>query len=106
MHDLTVQILRFVDGGFPGWVECELVDAAGRRHLIIEKVPMLVSKDLDSDSEYPTPGNVRCEVLKRYQDEKGQELVQVSTARPWSIESMEGLSEFTVHAHLVTPVPS
>jgi|SRR5260221_1631994 len=104
MHDLTVQIVRFVDGGFPGWVECEFVDSEGRRHVIIEKVPMVTLKDLDSNSEYPTSGIVRCEVLERYQNERGQELVHVSTAMPWSIESTEGVSEFTVHAGLVIPV--
>jgi hypothetical protein len=105
MHNLNVQIIRFVDGSFPGWVECELVDSEGRRHLIIDKFPMFTPKVLDADSEYPTPGTVRCEVLKRYQDEKGQELVCVSTARPWSIESTEGLSEFIVPAGLITPAP-
>jgi hypothetical protein len=103
MHELTVQIVRFVDGRFPGWVECELVDAEGRCHLIIDKFPMFTPKVLDADSEYPTPGTVRCEVLKRYeryQDEKGQELVRVR-----SIESTEGVSEFTVPASLITSVP-
>jgi hypothetical protein len=104
MHYLTVQIIRFVDGSFPGWVECKLVDAKGRCHLIIEKVPMVAVADLDAHSKYPTPGTVACEVLKRYRDETGQELAQVSTARPWSIESAEGLSEFTVLANLLTSV--
>ena len=102
MYFVSVQIVRFVDGGFPGWVECELVDAEGRRHLITEKVPMVVATDLDADSKYPTAGTVACEVLKPYRDEKGQELAHVSTAKPWSIESAEGLSEFTVLASLLT----
>jgi hypothetical protein len=34
MHNLAVQIVRFVDSDFPGWVECELVDAAGKRHVM------------------------------------------------------------------------
>jgi hypothetical protein len=102
MYFVSVQIVRFVDGSFPGWVECELVDAEGRRHLITEKVPMVTVTDLDSDSKYPTPGTVACEVLKRYRDGTGQELAHVSTAMPWSIESAEGLSEFTVLASLLT----
>jgi hypothetical protein len=101
MHFISVRIVRFVDGHFPGWVECELVDAGGRRHIIIDKVPVLSDKDLDADSEYPTAGSVPCEVLNRYQDEKGRELVCVTTP---GIETKEGLSEFTVPGNLILSV--
>ena|ERR1700681_2300915 len=105
MYNVAVQILRFVDSSFPGWVECELVDAAGRRHILKDKVPIFVVEDLDANSKYPTPGIVACEVVERYQNEKGQELVRVSTVKPCDIESTEGLSEFTVCASLVTSTP-
>ena len=59
MHNVAVQIVRFVDSGFPGWVECELVDAAGRRHILKDKVPIFTVEDLGADSKYPTPGFVR-----------------------------------------------
>ena len=45
MHNVAVQIVRFVDSGFPGWVECELVDAAGRRHILKDKVPTFTLED-------------------------------------------------------------
>lgn len=104
LPELIVDIVRFVDNNQPGWVECEFTDAEGRRHLIIEKVPGVTSENLDVGSKYPTPGAVRCVVLKRYEDETGRELVCISTASPWSIESTEGLSEFTVPAILITSV--
>lgn len=105
MHNLAVQIVRFVAGGFPGWVECELVDAAGRLHCFKDKVPIFTVEDLDADSKYPTPGFVPCEVVKRYQTEKEEELVLVRTVKPFGIESSEGLSEFTVSATAVTSNP-
>jgi hypothetical protein len=105
MYDIAVRILRFVDGSFPGWVESELVDANGRRHIFIEKVPVVTLEDSRADSECPVPGIIRCEILRKYSDENGRELVCVSTAKPWSIESTEGLSEFTIPVGLVTPVP-
>jgi hypothetical protein len=104
VHDITVQIVRFVDESQPRWVECELVDANGRRHLIIDKVPIFTLDDLRAESKYPVPGIVRCEVLRKYKDERGREVVHVSTAQPWGIESTEGLSEFILPASLVTPV--
>ena len=104
MHDIAVQIVRFVDESQPGWVECELVDADGRRHLFIDKVPIFTLDDLRADSKYPVPGIVRCEVLRKFKDEGGRELVHVRTVKQWGIESTEGLSEFILPASLVTPV--
>jgi len=105
MHFVSVQIVRFVDNGFPGWVECEVIDAEGRRHTLRDKVPIFTAELLDADSKYPTMGAVPCEVLGRYQDEKGRELAHVSTKNPCDIESAEGLSEFTVLASIVAAVP-
>ena len=105
MRFLSVQIVRFADSHQPGWVECVFVDAACRSHTIIEKVPVVTTEDLDADSKYPTLGSVPCEVLERYQDEAGQELVCVSTAEPAAIETQEGLSKFTVLANLIIQVP-
>jgi hypothetical protein len=105
MYDLEIKIIRFVDDSFPGWVECEFADAEGRRHSIIEKVPVVTTEVLDADSDYPKRGSVGCEILKRYQNEKGQELVCISTRKPWYIETTEGASEFTVPARLIQSVP-
>jgi len=61
--------------------------------------------DHDSaDSKYPTPGIVQCEVLDRFRDEKDRELVRVTIARPWGLESTEGVSEFILHESFVTSV--
>jgi hypothetical protein len=87
MDNIAVQIVRFVDNGFPGWVECELVDAAGRRHILKDKVPVFTVEDLDANSKYPTPGSVACEVVERYQNEKGQELVRVSTVKQLNLST-------------------
>jgi hypothetical protein len=105
MQSLAVQIFRFVDSAFPGWVECELVDAYGRRHVLKDKVPIFTIEDLGADSKYPSPGSVRCEVAERYKNENGNELVRASTAKPDGVESTEGLSEFTVLASAVTSTP-
>jgi hypothetical protein len=72
MHDLSVQIVRFVDGHQPGWVECEFVDAEGRCHTIVEKIPIVTERDLWLDSEYPTSGTARCEVLSDTKTKKGK----------------------------------
>ena len=105
MHFISVQIVRFVDSHQPGWVECVFVDAACRSHGIIEKVPVVTTKDLDADSKYPTLGSVPREVPERYQDDTGQELVCVSTAVPADIETQERLSKFIIPSNLITSAP-
>ncbi len=90
---LAVQIVRFVDESFPGWVECQFTDAAGRVHTLVEKYPIVTAETLDADSHYPQPGEVQCEVLNRSQDARGRKLVRISMP---GIETTEGLSEFVV----------
>jgi len=100
MPSLTVEISRFVDEHFPGFVECTLIDAAGTRHTIVDKVPIVTLANLSSTSSYPQPGAVRGEVEARW-DGGGRAFVQFSTARPDGVESTSGLSTFVVFAEQV-----
>jgi len=97
-----LQIVRFVDVAQPGWVEAEFVDAQGQRHSLIDKIPIFTAEDLWVDSEYPAAGGVGCEVLERYRDDKGQQVVRISTAKPCFVESTKGLTEFVVPVGMVT----
>ncbi|HVB55777.1 MAG TPA: hypothetical protein VNE63_04995 [Candidatus Acidoferrales bacterium] len=40
MQKLSVQIVRFVGNHQLGLVACDLVDAEGRRHVFIDKIPI------------------------------------------------------------------
>ena len=101
--ELAVQIVRFVDDTQPGVVAAEFVDAVGRRHTFIDKVHIFSEAMLDAASAYPQPGAVRCEVLLRKQDAQKREIVRITTLRPDSIESTEGLSEVEVHPPQLSP---
>jgi hypothetical protein len=96
MYNLAVEIVRFVDDRQPGWVACELIDAEGDCHTIVDKVPVLSREDLDATSGYPRPGATRCEVLDRWRDALGRELARITLARPDGLESTDGFSEFVV----------
>jgi hypothetical protein len=50
---VRVNISRYADESFPGWVECTLVDAYGYDHVFVEKVPVVTKAHLDSASSYP-----------------------------------------------------
>jgi hypothetical protein len=95
--ELAVQIVRFVnDEPQPGIVACEFVDAEGRCHTLIDKVPGFSANLLDTSSTYPRVGAVRCEQLARWRDATGRDLVRITIALPDGIESTEEVSEFVV----------
>ena len=103
MPAILVKIVRLVDESQPGFVECEFTDADGRCHTLFDKVPIFTTDSLDANSEYPQPGVADCEVLSYWSDKFGRELVRVTTARPFDIESREGLSEFVVLSDQLVP---
>ena len=96
MIKLAVQIERFVDDHQPGFVECVLIDADGRRHEFIEKGPVVSAENLWLDSIYPQQGYVGCIIEDEWLDELGRRLARVNTGEPWSIESVAGETRFTV----------
>jgi hypothetical protein len=96
MPKLIIEILRYVDDHFPGWVECKLVDALSQEHLFVEKAPMVTSAYLGPESSYPQSGVIACEQEAQWVDESARKLVLVSTERPWGVESTTHLSNFVV----------
>ena len=59
MIAVRVQVVRFVDDSFPGFVECELIDAHGRRWLFVEKGPVVTTEHLTAQTFVSYTGN-RC----------------------------------------------
>jgi hypothetical protein len=103
MPALAVEISRFIDEHQPGFVECALVDAHGFRHLFHEKSPVVSEENLLSTSQYPRPGVIACEVQEQWQDAEGRSLVQVTTERPFGVESTSGQSRFVVLSSQLQP---
>jgi hypothetical protein len=101
MTTVPVQIVRFVDDYFPGIVECVLVDAAGTEHRIFEKGPVVSSENLLPTSAYPVAGSIACEVLEEWVDANGRAVARVTTDRPWTIGTTEGVSEFVLPSSMV-----
>jgi len=97
-YDVPPPALDLDDERYPGFVACEFSDAHGHKHTVIDKVPILTDENLDSSSPYPLPGIARCEVLSRWRDDRGRDLVRITLDRPITVESTEGLTEFVVLA--------
>ena len=96
MDALPVTIERFVDGHFPGWVQCSLVDSDDCMHHFIEKAPVVSAPNLLPDGPFPQPGYIACLVQDEWIDERGRQLVRVDTTKPWGVKSTAGEASFTV----------
>jgi len=96
MASVLIEITRFVDDHFPGFVECVLTDAQGRAHAFIEKLPVVTLEHLSSDSEYPCAGVIPCEIESEFSDSTGRLLARITTDRPDAIESTSGETKFVV----------
>jgi hypothetical protein len=98
MMAVRVAITRCVDDCQPGWVECRLVDAAGKEWMFLEKIPVVSTADLRQDTPFPQPGVIACQIVARRYDADGRELVTVNTESPWGVESTSGCVLFEVAA--------
>jgi hypothetical protein len=96
MAAVAVHITRFVDDHQPGFVECQLVDAAGVSHIFAGKVPVVATEELRSTSSYPCSGQIDCQVLAQWVDVDGVGLCRIDTSQPWGVESNAGVTEFVV----------
>src|SRR5215510_8744825 len=93
---VKVEISRYVDASFPGWVECTLVDALGVKHMFVEKVPVVTEVHLDAGISYPQPGVIACVVIERSERNDGRQVVHIDTQRPCDVVSTAGKNRFEV----------
>ena len=56
-YNLVIEIVRFVKEDFPGWVECKFADVNGRRHTLVDKVPIFGLEALSAASKYQRPAS-------------------------------------------------
>lgn len=94
MKAFIVEITRFLSSDQPGFVECRFFDAWEKEHRVQEKVPVVTSKDLDENSDYPQNGIIACEIIKIWTDKNNRKIYTVTAEKPWDIETIEGLNEF------------
>lgn len=66
VHAVRVEVVRWVDEGFPGWAEAELTEADGSVAAIVEKAPVLDGAGrLTPDGPFPVALVLPCDVLRR-----------------------------------------
>lgn len=69
---VKVEVVRWVNHEWPGWIEVLLREADGTTTAIIEKVPVLLPDDLPAtEPEIPSQIEIPCDVLERDQGTAG-----------------------------------
>ena len=96
MIAIKIKITKFISENQPGFVECTFFDASNKEHIVQDKVPIVTEMYLNANSEYPQDGVIACEIVKEWKDTKGQQIYKVNTAKPWSVATIDGLTEFDV----------
>ena len=96
MTRVAVEITRYVDASFPGWVEVVLRDARGSAWTFVEKVPVVSAESLTSASSFPRSGAITCEVVPGPSEAIASGLVEIDTSRPWGIEAKDGTFRFVI----------
>jgi len=98
MTSVAVEITRYVNDAFPGWVEAVLIDARGSAWTFVEKVPVVSSDSLTASSSFPCAGAIACEVVPGSNDAVGSGLVESDTSSPWGVTAKGGNSRFVVRS--------
>ncbi|NHA70080.1 hypothetical protein [Phycicoccus flavus] len=81
---IRAQVLRWVSDAQPGWIEVGLVDADGQKHRIVEKAPVLTSRTITAESEFPAEFWLRADT-----GQVTDKRVEVTFAH--AVETIEGL---------------
>lgn len=84
------------DEPWPGVVEVQFTDAAGRRWSLFDKAPIFAAMgELGPDTSYPVEVTVACAVAEGDRPAGDGEFVTVSTS-VHGVTTPDGLEEFTV----------
>ena len=103
MLKTNVSIVEWVDDSEPGIVKCLLKDAWGHTFTFIDKVPMFTPDRLDEQGPFPLAGIILCEVVRRWSDDRGRDIVTVDVDIEHSrLEAETGETTFDVLAGEVT----
>ncbi|MDQ0372059.1 hypothetical protein [Cellulomonas humilata] len=81
--------MRWASDDFPGWIQAVVLDAHGRRHQIVEKVPVLTSLVITADSSLPIEFWLSAEMESIRGDE-------VAVSFSHGVATTDGVKELTI----------
>ncbi|WP_156346257.1 hypothetical protein [Verrucomicrobium spinosum] len=86
---------------FPGGLEFILRDANWVERTFVEKETVICREPLGSDAEFPVPAFMRCQIVRKWIDERGMDRCVIDTEFPLGIETRDGQTKFEVYVEQV-----
>ena len=96
MLAVRVEVIKWIEDAQPGMVACRLFDVWGNQHTFVEKLPVVTTAWLDSNSTYPQPGWIACEVVQQRLDDSGRDIITITTGQPRTVTLILGVTQFEV----------
>lgn len=103
---IRAEIIGWVSDDFPGFVECRFTDRFGKVWAVVEKLPVLTDADLRSNSPFPQPALIACEVVATRRDNAGREFTDITTLTPWAVRATDGTTTFQMYTEQLQVEPS
>ncbi len=104
MKAIRIKIICFISNDQPGFVECKFNDAWNKEHTIQDKVPIVNEKDLDANCDYQQDFIIACEIIKQWVDKDNRTIFSVTTEKPWTVDTIDALTEFDILAEQLTDI--
>ena len=86
-----VDIIEYFQGDFPEYVLCQFYDVFGKKHYFNEKIPIVSSENINNTTILPKKGFIAGEFIN-----KGDDLINFSSIKPYDIETIDGINTFCV----------
>lgn len=96
MVEVRVEIIEYSDNVQPGLCKCRFLDAWGLEWTVVDKLSIFTASSLDFESHYPQPGSIRCQVIRKWQDADGREIITIDTSKPDYVRATTGETRFDV----------
>ncbi len=97
MPAVRAQAMRWLSGEpQPGLVEVMMTDASGRQWTFVDKWPIFSAQTLTDQTQYPVGVLIDCELTDEDVGGIDQNLVLISTEKPWGVQTTEGQTEFVI----------
>jgi len=101
MAFLMIQITKYISNDFPAFIECSFKDAHNIKQKIIDKVPVLTTKDINENTEFPIDINIPITIKNKLKDLNNKQILTINIEKPLGLESTDGETCFEVFTNQI-----
>jgi hypothetical protein len=98
---LKIKITKYISNDFPGFIECSFTDAFNKQWKIIDKIPVLTTKNIDKNNNFPIEEKIEVEAEKESIDKNGNKLITININKPYGLKTINGENRFEVNINQI-----